>query len=463
MSAPESVDAIVVGAGVAGLLTALELLHRGLKVRVIDKDFSGPVRTHVGELSPVGGDPALDELYRASLKAWKDAGTRYGLDLGIAPRGSLDLATSPGRLEMYGKEASEENGAGLPATMLTLPEAVTAQAGTPVGPTVRGAKWSPEAPVISTSTLLEGLRRQLAVKGALIWGQDDVRELIVQGDRLAGVRLAGGETSEAKHIILAAGSLAGRLLKTVGPHLPLRPARTHLLTLGGADSVGFPMIVHRLRRGHIWMKRLREGPLLLAYDGLMDPTQSTSSTIPDERVVAALRQHVATLFPAMAGAVLEQSSTVTAAVTPDFRPALGAWPEMKGLYVATGFGARNYAFAAAAARSLGALVAGEMPPLNLAPFAPNRFATGQWAKVAHPPTLSWPEVANFSSQPQLVGSGPAQFSDNVHMVGKPEAHFAGKVNQIERKVVTAASSQAANKPPEKKQKGRIQMGAVKAG
>ena len=56
----DQLDAIVVGANVVGLFTALELLHRGLKVRIVDKDFHGPIRTHVGEMAPLGGDKEMD-------------------------------------------------------------------------------------------------------------------------------------------------------------------------------------------------------------------------------------------------------------------------------------------------------------------------------------------------------------------------------------------------------------------
>ncbi|MFZ2587000.1 MAG: FAD-binding oxidoreductase [Alphaproteobacteria bacterium] len=440
MNQPDILDALVVGGGIVGLMVARELLHMGLRVRLVDKAFSGPIRTHVGEMAHMGGDVPTTALYAHSLQCWAEVSTRYGSDMGLAVRGTLDLANSAGRATMLSGEAQAETGTPYAATWVANGEALATHAGTPLGPTVRGGKWWAEAPVLSTHTALETLRRDLTAKGLLIWGQDDVIDLLMEGDRITGIRIAGGETALAKHTILTTGNSVGRLLKKAGPHLPLRPARTHVLTLSGGDEVGFPVLVHRLRRGHVWMKRTREGPVMLAYDGIMDPLQATFSQKPDDKIVAALTQHAGQLIPALANATCTATSIQTAAVTPDFKPVLGAWADLKGLIIATGFGARNYVYAAGAARLVGQIIKGEQTKVDVGPFAPNRFMVGGWQKVEHPPGLAWKEPLQ-SAQPQLVGGQKqTDFMDNVQLVEKPEAKFASNVKQVEKKMVTAASS-----------------------
>jgi glycine/D-amino acid oxidase-like deaminating enzyme len=465
MTQPEKVDSIVVGGGIVGLLVALELAQQGQTVRLVDKDLAGPVRTHIGELSWLGGEPAMDALFAHSLKCWKEAAVRYGIDLGLATRGVLDLGSSGGRIARLAEEADAAHRAGVTGLLMQQgAETLSNLAGTPLGTHILKGLWWAEGNVLSTHTALDVLRRQLAVKGVRIWGQDEVSELLVEmvgnTERVTGVRIKSGETSLATHVILTAGAKAGALLKKAGPHIPLRPARTHLLTLSGGESLGFPLLVHRLRRGHLWLKRLREGPVLVAYDGLMDPTQATFKLAPDDAIVNALRSHVAELVPALKGANLAQCSVATAAVTPDFKPVIGLWPGLDGLVVATGFAARSYAFAAGAARLVASLVAGTAPAVELAAFAPNRFAAGTWAKVPHPPSLNWPEHAGVASQTQLVGAEEADFANNVQMTSKPDAKFASNVQQREKKMVTAASSAAAKAP--RKERGKIQMGSVKS-
>lgn len=439
MNQPDILDALIVGGGIVGLMTARELLHMGLRVRLVDGDFSGPIRTHVGEMTHLGGDTPMSNLFAHSLACWQEAGTRYGSDFGLATRGALDIANSAGRMTKLTAEAQAETGSNHAATWVGAGEALNAHAGTALGDTVRGAKWWAEAPILSTHTALETLRRDLTAKGLLVWGQDNVVELLTEGDRLTGIRVASGETALAKHVIITTGAAAGKLLKKVGPHLPLRPARTHLLTLSNGGEVGFPLLVHRLRRGHVWMKRTREGPVMLAYDGLMDPLQATFSQKPDAKLVEALTQHAAQLIPALATATCTHTMVQTAAVTPDFRPALGLWPDVKGLVLATGFGARNYAFAAGAARLVGQLIKGEQTKVDISAFAANRFMVGSWQKIDHPPSLDWKEPA-LSAQPQLTEAKKAEFSDHVTLTDKVEAQFAGAVRQVEKKVTIMGGS-----------------------
>lgn len=465
MNQPETVDVVVVGGGVLGLMAAREMVHLGLTVRLIDKDFSGPIRTHVGEMAPLGGDAMLDSLFHHSLGCWQEAATRYGIDLGLANRGLLDLATSAGRATMLAHEVQAESARKMNSIWLAEREFAEKNLATKLGESVRGAKWWAEAPVMSTHTVLEALRKQLTSKGVRIWGQDEVVELLTEGDTFTGVRIKSGETCLAKATILTVGTLASSMLKKVGPHLPMRPSRTHLITLSTSESIGFPMLVHRLRRGHLWMKQTREGPVMLAYDGLMDPTQATFSSRVDERLVTALSQHAASLLPVLEHAQLKQTSVATAAVTPDFRPALGAWEGMQGLYIASGFAARSYAFAAGAARLLGELVQGFPASVNIQPFAPHRFAKGNWSKVGYPPSLAWDEPA-LASAPQLVETPEANYMDNVQLVGKPDAKFASNVHQIEKKVIQAGGKAKEDAPPPSNNvfgSSRIKAASVKAG
>ncbi len=463
MNTPDILDAVIVGGNVVGLLTALELLHRGLRVRIIDKDFHGPVRTHVGELSLLGGDPDMDALFQFGLSCWKDAGTRYGVDMGLVERGVLDLGTSKGRTAMLMKETETEKTAGILSDMLNGGEAIGMNLGAPVGSGVSAAKWWAEGPVISTHTVLETLRQQLATKGALIWGQDEVKELVTDGDKVTGVRVANGEVALAKYTIIAAGAVAGKMLKSAHVNLPLRPARTHLMTLvPPAEGIGFPLVVHRLRRGHLWLKRTREGPVLVAYDGLMDPTQATYSAQPDINLVNALRQHVGDLIPSLMTAELQQLSVNTAAVTPDFKPAIGSWRGMDGLLIATGFAGRIYAFAAAAARIMGSLVAGEEPPIKMDAFYPQRFVSGQWQQVAHPPSLAWAENIQMAESVLVDKRVKADFADNVQMVGKEITTINKNVQMVEKKIITSASASRKPKEAESDSKGYFGNSKVKA-
>lgn len=476
MARPETVDAIVIGAGVVGMLTALELAHRGMKVRLVDQSFAGPVRTAVGEVAPLGSDDLMVGFNRFCVNMWNEAGARYGADFGLATRGSLDLATTEGRANMLQKEANAE---ALDATTyISNPKTVAEKWGGPVGEAVLGAKWSPNTPVISTHTVLESLRQAVMSKGILVWGEDKVTEFLPDGDRIVGIRVDSGDASAAEHVVVTASGVAGKLLVTLGLNLPLRPARKHILNFQPApehvESIGYPLLVHRLRHGHMMLKRTREGSVIMAYDGIMDALQATFSNKPDDKMVDALRSHVGSLLPTLAGAEVTQVSTFTGSVTPDFRPAIGPWGGIPGLFLCTGLSARNYAFAAAAARVTGEMLAKEKPSFDMFPFAPDRFANGFWKQTSHPPSLAWHEPAKMvdikTVKPEFAANVTMDqvidpdYADEVRMVGKTvHRNMPSNVQQKERQITM--SSGKPNMPGREEgkgeKKGKLKMSTIK--
>lgn len=440
-------DILVIGAGIVGLSIAMEMLHQGKTVRIIDKDFQGPVRTHIGELALFGGDPVLFNLTKLSRDAWAEAEKRYDLSLGLMERGCLELATTPGRKVLTQTEAADD-----PATTESLlsVEAIANHAGMKLAPEVIAAKWEAKAPVLSTTTALETLREKVTQKGAIIWGSDEVIEFLSEEDEasttLKGVRIRSGEVALAREVFVAAGALTSMLLGALHLTLPIRPARQHLITFkvpedeGEENEISYTMLTHRLRRGHVVYKRLREGPIMVAYDGLMDPTQATYSQIPDDTVVDLIHTYTsANLLPAFRDATVEDSVAITAAVTPDFRPVIGRWRGVQGLWLATGFAGRSYTYAMVVAQTLGKILAGEMPALNLAPFAPERFELDRWPRFQRPPSLAWSEQATFTERAKFAqnvnttGSGPAEFMDNVAMVDKHKVMQMGGSNKVREK------------------------------
>jgi len=190
----------------------------------------------------------------------------------------------------------------------------------------------------------------------------------------------------------------------------------------------------------------------LSYDGLMDPMQATYSLQVDETVLDLLHTYTsANLFPEFRDAKVEGAVCITGAVTPDFRPVVGRWRGIQGLWLATGFAGRSYAYAMGIAQTLGAIMTGAMPNLNLAPFAPERFELDRWPRFQRPPSLAWSEQATFAGKAQFAtqvnttGSGPAGYMDNVNMVDK---------NKVDR-------GQMKTTDFKENTKGKIQMAGTK--
>jgi glycine/D-amino acid oxidase-like deaminating enzyme len=62
--------------------------------------------------------------------------------------------------------------------------------------------------------------------------------------------------------------------------------------------------------------------------------------------------------------------------TPDKLPLVGRWPAVDGLWIAAGHEGLGITTSLGTGRLLADLVAGRRPPIDPAPFAPNRAAEG---------------------------------------------------------------------------------------
>ncbi|PIZ30351.1 MAG: hypothetical protein COY40_04930 [Alphaproteobacteria bacterium CG_4_10_14_0_8_um_filter_53_9] len=365
----------------------------------------------------------------------------------------MELATTPGRKVILQNENADSP---REIELITEKEKIKEELGAPFASDVIAIKKEETAPVLSTQTIIESLRAKVKEQGAILWGADEVTEFITEEDEagttLQGVRVKSGEVALADETFVAAGAITGLLLKTLHLTLPLRPSRQHLITFSGVKNFSEALITHRLRRGHLVFKGLMGGKVMLSYDGLMDPMQATYSLQVDETVLDLLHTYTsANLFPEFRDAKVEGAVCITGAVTPDFRPVVGRWRGIQGLWLATGFAGRSYAYAMGIAQTLGAIMTGAMPNLNLAPFAPERFELDRWPRFQRPPSLAWSEQATFAGKAQFAtqvnttGSGPAGYMDNVNMVDK---------NKVDR-------GQMKTTDFKENTKGKIQMAGTK--
>lgn len=413
---------IIVGGGVVGLMTALELAHRGIAVHLVDSNFTAPIKPHSGELAVWADGPANQKLLDFSRVCWAEAAARYTvntvernvkLTVPLEQKGWCEMADSYAYGVYLAKEASSAAAGSQGYTLVEGGEAVAAAWGMPVGAGVRTATVSGTALAINVEELMESLRKALVQNGVVVWGHDSAVELVWENGRVVGVRSSGGDIAMGSHVLLTTAGALRPLQASMGTALPLRPARGHVLTLSCPEGWPGRLLAHRLRRGHIVVGRQPDGNLLLSYDGIADAAQATFTTAPNGVVVQALQTYMPQLVPALAHTALVRTDTATYAVAPDFMPIMGDVATSPGLGVALGFGSRAYAYAAGVARLLGQHYAGEQTAMDMSAFALERFGTPRTHPL-RPQSLDWPEMA----EPVDMTAPKAMHMENVEMVGK---------------------------------------------
>jgi sarcosine oxidase len=227
-------EVVVVGAGVFGLASALELARRGRRVAVVDRFGSGHRATSSTGASrsirAAYGEPFYAELALDALARWaalERATARKILHL----TGQVDLGPEPTLDALV--EASTSAGVRLEhRTAAQLREVL------PELSDGRGGLFHAQAGTVMAAQGMEALRLAASDAG--------VRLLIEAVVAIAPDEPAQVHTTErtiaADHVVIAAGPWTGGLLEPLGLSLPLVPSVGQVTFLDAPTMVGRPGI-----------------------------------------------------------------------------------------------------------------------------------------------------------------------------------------------------------------------------
>lgn len=186
-----------------------------------------------------------------------------------------------------------------------------------------------------------------------------------RGDRLAGVRLVGGETIEADGVVLAAGAWSARLARELGLRIPLETQRGYHATLP-RPNVSLTRTVMAVEE-NIMINPMSVGLRLagtVEFAGLNAPPRY-------QRAEALLRRGH-DLFPHLDTSE-RQFWMGHRPCLPDSMPVIGRAPRVENAWLGFGHGHVGMCGGASTGREIAHLVAGRRPELDLHPFRPDRF------------------------------------------------------------------------------------------
>jgi glycine oxidase len=350
-------DVLIIGAGIVGLCSARALAARGADVAVLDASDRLPGASWAGggilsPLFPWRHPHALNELCRPAVTDYQAMAAEIAAVQGPDPEVRV-----PGMLVLAGDEGDEARDWARRESMALS----TVEAPRFDHPRAeREALWMPDVGVVRNPRLLTGLRTLLHRQGVRVHTEPSLA-LEPRGDGWR-VRTRAG-VREARRVLVAAGAWSRALLQPLGLDWPLMPVKGEMLRY--PPSSGGP--------GHI----------VLAPDGYLVPRADGSvlagSTLgegdddprPSAEAAQQLRQAAETLWPPLR----EREPVLQwAGIRPGTRrtaPLIGAVPGQDGLYVATGHYRSGLTAAPRTAALITALINGDTPPLEPAPFAPD--------------------------------------------------------------------------------------------
>lgn len=399
--------AIIIGGGVIGSAAALALQKRGIDSRLIDPDprWRGASRGNAGLIAINECDPLASIATLRSMPGMLfSRGGPVGLplrDIGAwLPFGLRLLAASrPARFEAGRHALTTLLTEALPAwrrltTEVAMPEllrerghyvvwesARTAQEGRaalPAGPIPRRDVTPDELSSVrslangvvdavrfdDTAQLvdLDQLCEVMAARFAALGGARMRGHARLEG---RGVRLETGERLDADVIVVAAGAISGEVMRPLGHRVPLIAERGyHIHGPAPAWPEDMPSILFEDRS--MFVTRFRTGLRATSFVEFSRPASA-----PDPRKWARLRRHASEVGLPFEGPVAEWMGARP--TLPDYLPAIGRSRRADHLFYAFGHQHLGLTLAAVTGEAMGALVSGESPAVDLAPFDLRRF------------------------------------------------------------------------------------------
>jgi glycine/D-amino acid oxidase-like deaminating enzyme len=212
-----------------------------------------------------------------------------------------------------------------------------------------------------------------------------VEAIETEGGRITGVRTAQGAVA-ADAVVLAAGPWSAALALDAGLELPVEPRWGQLVQLAVEPDRRDPRLIrHKIVDGSYLasvvdpgaglqvstvLETTWEGDVLVGssrarrgFDGTVDPAVS-------ETMLA----RAARLMPDLRRLPVRRAWSGLRPWLPDHLPAIGASEAVDGLWTATGHEGAGVALGPVTGRLLAQAMCGEAPLMDLAPFAPDRFA-----------------------------------------------------------------------------------------
>jgi sarcosine oxidase, subunit beta len=382
--------AVVVGGGVVGCATALELAERGFAVTLVEANgiASGVSGGSLAALTRhLAADPEDVPFISESVDRWgvlaETLRHRTGIDVEHEVSGQLSLveAGTPERaaeaIASVRETVERERKAGLEVELVNPGRARTLVPAL-AGSRVVGATWCPGDAKINALLACRALAHAAARAGVRVRTGERVLELTPVRGRWA-LRTSRGSLP-ADVVVVAAGPWTAQLVAPIDPRLrdAIAPKRAQCCVTDALPPLIGPVVasisvgistgytqLHQTRSGQVMFNTVThtEDPRLA--DGRLDDRVDHDFLVTSARTLVDL-------FPALARARLLRSWASCEGWTADRRFLIGQVGPQEALFVAAGDSGVGFLQAPMVARAVGCLVTGEECGHDLTRYSPLR-------------------------------------------------------------------------------------------
>ena len=371
---------IIIGGGIAGLTTAWHLAQSGCGASVTLLEAEKQLGSHSTALNAailrtMGPDPLFTRIGLESARFLRDPPAGFS-DVPLIDALGLVLVASPERADeiqswVAALDASESVVEKLrPEELRKMIPGFQARV---------AAAWSfPEEGRLDIAAMVAGFTGGARRGGVEIRRGARVASLIVEAERVVGVRLDDGSTCLADITVLAAGGWAHRLGRAAGSRVGLRPTLRHLAVTEPLEWVkrDWPVVWYfDSPEEEEFYCRPEGGGMMLSACEVIDADPDRLGLVDDCRVEIARK--TSAHLPPLAETGLSHFWCGMRTLTADGHFAIGPDPDRQGLFWVAGLGGSGMVASAEVGRIASALLLGDPVAADLVKaLSPERLIEG---------------------------------------------------------------------------------------
>jgi glycine/D-amino acid oxidase-like deaminating enzyme len=420
---PVRADAVVIGAGIIGICTALELAERGLSVVVVEKGEVAAEQSsrNWGWCRQMGRDAREIPLVLESLKIWHGMNARVNAETGFRQCGIAYLSETDAQMaakEKWWREDAVPHR--LKTRMITAAEVAELLPGSTRA--WKGAMYTPDDCRAEPFIAVPAMARALQAKGGQVFTNCAARGVEIFAGKVSAVVTERG-VIKTDTVVLAGGYWSRRFLHNIGISFPQLGVVNSVMRTASIDTSiettfsghkyavrkrldGGYSVAHnhysvadivpdsfrllrqflpifkldwrglKLRLGERFMQEVQ----LKRRWALDEITPFEQVRILDPKPVQWILDDVAQAlrkdYPVFANMQIAESWGGVIDATPDAVPVIDALQKQPGLFLASGFSGHGFGIGPGAAKLMAQIVTGEKPCVDPTPFKFSRFEDG---------------------------------------------------------------------------------------
>ncbi len=372
---PSRAQVVIVGGGIIGTSTAYHLARRGWNdVVLLEQNTltSGTTWHAAGLVTQARYTSGTRQVVQRSLDVFSSLEADTGFSPGFVRTGTMNLATSPERLEEIRHLASVVRGDGVEAELLDVEQTLELHPLlNPEG--IHGSLYFPEDGRGSATDTTIALARGATQRGAKVLEGVTVTDVIVENGTVRGVRTSAGDI-EAEYVVNATGMWGREFAAKAGVDVPLQ-ALAHYYVVTEAIE-GLPRNLPTIKSGdeHSYVKD-EAGALMV---GFFEPGSYPwgSRGIPGSDGFIHLPEdwdHLGPFYekmmhrlPILEDAGIRLHFCGPESFTPDGQYHLGEAPYLRNYFVAAGFNSVGFLSGPGAGSVLADWIVDGRSPIDLA-------------------------------------------------------------------------------------------------